>query len=84
MRLRLDSHIFFYENIYDGNYELYDIFSVKGGPLIKIEFGKWNLEKGMNLIQNMNRWDRRTNLEGAIVLQKMLCMQALPKTNTEK
>ena len=57
IKLRLDSNIFFYGN----NYELYDIFAVKGGPPIKLEVGKWN--NGMTLITSINRWDRRTNLQ---------------------
>ena len=64
IKLRLDSNIIFYRENDNRNYELYDIFAVKGGPSIKLEVGKWSFDDGIILSKSMNRWDRRTNLEG--------------------
>ena len=66
--LRLDSNVFFYEENYDGNYELYDVFSVRGEPSFKLEVGNWNLDNGMTLKSRLNRWDRRTNLQGTKIV----------------
>ena len=63
LQLRLDSNIFFYTDNDGGNYELYDIFAVKGGPSIKLEVGKWNFDNGITLTTSLTRWDRRTNLK---------------------
>ena len=62
IQLRLDSNIVFYDNK-AGNYEMYDIFAVKGGPFITMDVGSWNLNNGMMLSKSLNRWDRRTNLQ---------------------
>ena len=63
IQLRLDSNIIFFKDNDNGTFELHDIFAVKGGPLIRLEVGKWNLENGMSLTKSMNRWDRRTDLQ---------------------
>ena len=62
-QLRLDSNIIFYGKNDDGTYKLNDIFAVKGGPSISLEVGKWSFDNGITLIQSMNRWDRRINLQ---------------------
>ena len=41
IQLRLDSNIIFYGDNHNGGYKLYDIFAVKGGSAIKLEFGYW-------------------------------------------
>ena len=66
IKLRLDSNVLFFEEKNVGNYDLYDIFAVKGGPSIALEVGRWNNDNGMVLRKRMNRWDRRTDLKGAI------------------
>ena len=62
--LRLDSNIIFYKNIGIASFQLYDVFAVKGGPSIKVDFGKWNYENRFNLTKSMNRWERRNDLQG--------------------
>ena len=62
IKLRLDSNIIFFMDNDNGTFELHDIFAVKGGPLIRLEVGKWNFENGISLTKSMSRWDRRTNL----------------------
>ena len=64
IRLRLDSNIIFYKENFISNYDLYDIFAVKGGPPITLEVGKWDIDNGMRLMTGLNRWDRRTDLKG--------------------
>ena len=46
IQLRLDSNMIFYTIINITNFELYDMFSVKGGPSIKLDVGKWNFGTG--------------------------------------
>ena len=65
IKLRLDLNILFYEDKGEANYQLYDIFAVKGGPPITLEVGKWNSRSGIKLQKSKNRWDRRTDLGGA-------------------
>ena len=62
IQLRLDSNVVFYDD-QDGNYEMYDIFAVKGGPFITMDVGNWNLNTGMMISKSLNRWDRRTDLQ---------------------
>ena len=64
MKLRLNSHIIFYEER-DSKYDLVDIFAVNGGPPIVLELGTWNRNNGMYLKKRINRWERRTDLMGA-------------------
>ena len=68
LQLTLDSNILFYLDKDDGSYELTDIFSVKGGPLIESEVGRWKSNHGMTLLNSKNRWERRTNLQRATLL----------------
>ena len=67
INLRLDSNIIFYEEKSATNYGLYDIFAVKGGSPITEVLGNWNMMKGISLVASMNRWDRRGDLQGAIL-----------------
>ena len=64
VKLRLDSNVLFYEEKNVVNYDLYDIFAVKGGPHITLEVGNWDIDNGMRLMTGLNRWDRRTDLKG--------------------
>ena len=66
MKLRLDSNIIFFEEVTQTEYKLEDSFAVKGGPTITLDFGKWEEESGIKLQMSMNRWERRTDLKGAI------------------
>ena len=65
IKLRLDSNIIFYVKSTDTEYDFLDIFAVKGGAPILIEFGKWNKDSGIRLFSSMSRWGRRTDLKGA-------------------
>ena len=65
INLRLDSNIIFFEEGSHGEYELHDIYEVKQGPTIMNTLGYWNNKSGIILQKSMNRWDRRTDLEGA-------------------
>ena len=68
IQLRLDSNIIYYMDSGNGNYELYDIFAVKGGPSITMDIGKWNYNSGMKLSRSLNMWDRRTHLQGNTII----------------
>ena len=64
-RLRLDSNILFYQHIEEsGEYEVTDIFAVKGGEPRVLEMGKWNATNGFTFQNSINRWDRRIDLKG--------------------
>ena len=68
IKLRLDSNVIFYEREEPNKFNLFDIFSVKGGPLITLYLGKWDferLENGIRMKESIGRWDRRTDLKGA-------------------
>ena len=69
--LKLDSNIIFYEEGEPGTYRLLDKFAVKGGPPIVIELGKWDISYGMRLQNYKNRWDRRTDLRGAEIINSL-------------
>ena len=65
IKFRLDSNIILFNESSAGTWHLWDIFSVKNGPPIILELGKWDTDKGIVLEKSMNRWDRRTDLKGA-------------------
>ena len=71
IKLRLDSNIIFYAENDGGNFELYDIFAVKGGPSIELELGNWTHDNGMRLLNTKNRWERRTNLKQSTFINCM-------------
>ena len=68
MKLRLDSNIIFYKSSIPQRFELIDKFAVKGSPPIKLKLGLWNLDIGVTLQSSMNRWERRTDLGGALLI----------------
>ena len=68
IKLRLDSNVIFYEKEATDKFNLFDIFSVKGGSLITLDIGKWDFERvenGILMKESIGRWDRRTDLKGA-------------------
>ena len=65
IKLRLDSNVIFYEKEAMKKFSLFDIFAVKGGPLITLDIGDWDTENGTRLKENIVRWERRTDLKGA-------------------
>ena len=65
IKLRLDSNVIFYEKEAMNKFSLFDIFAVKGGPLITLDIGDWDTENGTRLKENIVRWERRTDLKGA-------------------
>ena len=68
IKLRLDSHVYFYGNKTDSKFELKDIFAVKGGQPITISVGQWDKAHGVTMHKTVNRWERRTDLKGATFL----------------
>ena len=68
--LRLDSNIIFSEQ-QGPAYRLVDMFSVKGGPPIISELGTWDKIGGIKLKQKTHRWDRRTDLSGAVIVNNL-------------
>ena len=65
IKLRLDSNIMFFKEENEAWYSLVDMFSVKGGLPIKLEFAKWTTMNGFEFERSHNRWDRRRDLRGA-------------------
>ena len=65
VELRLDSNFIFFENTRLFGTKLLDIFAVKGGPPIALEIGRWDIGNRMILHKGLNRWERRTDLNGA-------------------
>ena len=66
LNLRLDSNVIFYDRLDEGKYELLDIFAVKGGTPITLNLGMWDIDNGIRFQMCKNRWERRTDLNGAI------------------
>ena len=72
IELRLDSNVLFFNEQDADNYQLYDIFAAKGGPLITLEVAKWDVGNGMTSQMSLNRWSRRTDLS-ATTFVNCLC-----------
>ena len=68
MSLRLDSNIVFYEKAGPKAYKLMDKFAVKGGSPITLYLGDWDTTNGINLYESLNKYDRRTDLKGAAII----------------
>ena len=71
IQLRLDNNILFYQNVTPTKYELDEMFTVKGGKPIAIELGKWEEQSGFVFKLPRNRWDRRTDLKGATLVNTL-------------
>ena len=66
--LKLDSNIIFYKREADLEYILLDKFAVKGGQPITLELGSWTKKGGLELYASKYRWNRRTDLKGAVLI----------------
>ena len=67
VKLRLDSNIIFFQE-QPQSFRLVDKFAVKGGEPITLVLGNWDISNGIRLQMSMNRWERRTDLEGATLI----------------
>ena len=65
IKLRLDSNVIFYERKSRSKFSLFDTFTVKGGPLITLDIGKWDAKNGIRMQESVSRWERRKDLKGA-------------------
>ena len=68
LNLRLDSNLIFYKRKGLGKYELIDQFAVKKGPPIIEVIGFWEIGMGVTFLKSINRWDRRKDLKGALLV----------------
>lgn len=71
IELKLDSNVIFYEKEDDSKYNLVDTFAVNGGPPIVLRLGTWYENIGVKLEMRMNRWERRTDLMGAVFINSL-------------
>ena len=71
IELRLDSNTLFYKQEDNHGYILLDKYAFKGGPPITKDLGSWNETKGLELHASTNRWDRRNDFEGAVVINTL-------------
>ena len=71
IELRLDSNIVFYKKVSEYEYTLLDKFSVKGGPPITQKLGSWNKDAGLELHASKFRWNRRTDSNGAVIVNTL-------------
>ena len=69
--LRLDSNSLFYMQENDYKYKLFDIYAFNGGPPITKELGLWSKAKGMELLASTNRWNRRNDMQGAMLINAL-------------
>ena len=71
IELRLDSNILFYKKVSESEYTLLDKFGVKGGSPVTQELGSWNKDAGLELRASKFRWNRRTDLNGAVFINTL-------------
>ena len=69
IELRLDSNVLFYRSLGGEEITIVDMFAVKDGKPIIRELGLWKMSNGLKLFYRKNRWDRRTDLNGAEVTE---------------
>ena len=69
---RLDSNINYYKRIGAQEFSLVEIFAVKGGKTIIQDLGSWNIKSGLQLFHSKNIWNRRTNLNGAEIVETLV------------
>ena len=72
IELRLDLNILFYKRVGAEEFMLVEIFNVKGGKPITQELGSWKEGRGLQLFHSKNRWNRRTDLNKAEVIECLL------------
>ena len=68
--LRLDSNVIFYEEEPDG-VKMTDKFAVKGGAPITLDLGMWDTLSGFRYERSKNRWDRRRDLNGELMVYSL-------------
>lgn len=71
IELKLDSNILFYKTENDLGYKLLDIYAYKDGPLYTNEIGSWSETGGLELYASTNRWDRRNDMNGAVLINTL-------------
>ena len=71
IKLRLDSHIIFYEYQETTKYHLFDKFAVKDGIQRSLKLGSWDLINGIKLERSINRWNRRSDLTGSTFVNSL-------------
>ena len=70
LQLRLDSNIIFYEEE-QGGLRMTDKFAVKGSNTISLDLGTWDMLNGFRYKMAKNRWDRRRDLNGELLVYSL-------------
>ena len=68
--LRLDSNIIFYEEK-QGGLRMTDKFAVKGSNTISLDLGTWDMLNSFRYKMAKNRWDRRRDLNGELLVYSL-------------
>ena len=68
--LRLDSNIIFYKEKH-GGLQMTDKFAVKGSNPIILDLGTWDILNGFRYKMAKNRWDRRRDLNGELLVYSL-------------
>ena len=68
--LRLDSNIIFYEER-QGGLRMTDMFAVKGSNTISLDLGTWDVLNGFRCKMAKNKWDRRRDLNGELLVYSL-------------
>ena len=84
MKLRLDSNILFCKHMNKTGFELEDKFAIKGGPAITLKLGIWDTDGGIRLKSSVNRWERRKDLRGALLVNCFMENGAWAKFTKDK
>ena len=71
IKLRLDSNLLFYKKESNHSFMLIDMYTFKVEPTITKELGLWNKRTGLELYASINRWNRRTDLKGGMLINTL-------------
>ncbi len=66
--LRLDSNMVTYQEINDGILAFSEHYKIKGHEVVTVPLGQWTHKDGLILQTDIRWWERRSNLNGAILV----------------
>ncbi len=70
--MRLDSFFFSYSSLESDSVKIYEFYTVKKGPLIKITYGTWHENTSQLDVPQPFMWQRRSNLQGVELIDTVL------------
>jgi hypothetical protein len=79
---QLNSKLFLYkEDWLTEGYRVFEKYAIKSGPVITHNIGVWTLGSGLKIpVQNI--WERRSDLQGTVLLDGIMPFSVIMKVNT--